>query len=151
MAPQEVFMRWFTHSILLLLLAVMGLAASGCHAGRLVYSQRRGEVSSTMVREDLQDLAADLGSSFVTNGDPWRLEGARANHVRVSHAQPRHLTYIDLYFYDHPDGSTYAARGFSKAMGGYWTMGISDSATQGIAKPKIQEFLDELNTQGDCR
>jgi len=129
------------------LLALITTFAAGCHRGRVVYSVSRGEVVSTLSPIDLKNTAAELGETYVTEGEPWRLDRESDNFVRVSHTQPRHLTYIDIYFYDHAEGSTYAANGYSKAMGGAWTFGISDTATQGVARPKIQAFLAELDSK----
>jgi hypothetical protein len=138
--------------LILVIAGLLGSLAAGCHRGRLVYTQSRGEVVSTLAREDFKNVAAELGETLVTEGETWRLEAERPAFVRVSHAQPRHLTYIDIYFYDsRGGGSTYAAEGWSRAMGGFWTGGITDTATQGIAKPKIRAFLDELNNAADAR
>ena len=134
-------------TLALCLLGLFTAFAAGCHRGRVVYQVQRGEVYSDMSATDLKNTAAELGETYITNGEGWQLNREASNMVRVTHTVPRHLTYIDIYFYEDGDGSTYAANGYSRAMGGRWTFGISDTATQGVARPKIEAFLEELNVR----
>jgi hypothetical protein len=131
-------------TLVLCCVALFTAMAAGCSRGRLVYSQSRGEVVSSMSAADLKNTAAELGETMVTEGETWRLLSESSSSVRVSHTQPRHLTYIDIYFYNHDGGSTFSAAGYSKASGSFWTGGITSAATQGVAKPKIKEFITEL-------